>query len=122
MNEEIEIKKVLEPLLNFLSTHGYEGHLITQDKKRTISCPPCGYPPPVPKKNAWIVWILDDKKRICDLEVYDRDPENQDRWDRVLNYVDMHLKSYLDIGNNCSYWESETLESLILKFYIQYLF
>ena len=38
-----------------------------------VRCPPSGHCAGIPKKNAWIVWIVDYANKIVDLEVYERD-------------------------------------------------
>lgn len=89
-----------------------------------LRCPPSACVPKIPKANAWIVWLSDKNSKIIDLEVYEQDPNNDIRREKVFNYVERHLKNipYRDTGCVISDWYEWRLADLLFKFGWQYGF
>lgn len=80
-----------------------------------------GYPLPIPKKNAWIVWVIDKAGRIEDLEVYDVGFENSSKWEATKWRINKKIKNrhYYDLGCCLQDWDKWTLLDLIVKFGFQ---
>ena len=131
MNDEqekfrIDVSKALEELLE----GHYYSHIIDREKmdkvKEEKELPNSNSPPDILRENAWIVWICDEKGHIIDLQVYELDKNDPDRWNKTQEYVNRICKEkrivYMDIGANCSYWENWGLNELVWKLSISYGF
>ena len=88
--------------------------------------PPEGYPIPIPKERAWIVWIVNEKSEIVDLEIYDigfkDDFDPYPKWDKTLYNIRHYLKGrpFRDCGCCQSDWKEWNLADLFFKFGFQY--
>lgn len=75
--------------------------------------------PPYDKKRCWIVWLMNEKEQITDIEIYETFPSNPGK---VGEYLEFKLgkKSYYDCGNCWSDWDKWTLQDLFHKFGFQH--
>lgn len=76
----------------------------------------------IPKKNAWIVFLVNRENRIRDLQVYPRFMDEYD--EKIYLYVETHLKytHYKDIGCVCSDWDEWSLDDVLFKLGFSYGF
>jgi len=84
-----------------------------------------GYPLPIDKEKAWIVWIEDEEGRIEDLEIYDVGFKDSSKWEGTHFRIDQVMKNrksktYFDIGCSFSDWKKWRLIDLFFKFGFQH--
>lgn len=91
-------------------------------------CPLSACEGEIEKEHAWIIWTTQPGKTslILDLEVYRRDINDMNQFNKVYDYVDGNMKrkkiAYLDTGCVCSHWASWDLEEILLLLFLDYEF
>lgn len=129
MQHTIELLNLLKSFISEkfgdeFSVYCYKRDIFSPDPKP--QCPISGDLDGIPKKNAWIVFLTDEKNHIVDLEVYEMDRNNEYRCEKTLNYVVYKLKEkkvpYLDFGNVYADWDQWTLSDILFKLGWQYGF
>lgn len=123
MNQEY-IENLIEKLNHNLSEAtdgGFEAILV----QRTCDLlPNSGDEDGIPKKNAWIVWILNKSGKINDLQVYELDPLLPERWKKTVDRVTdiTKITRMYDCGRVNSDWDEWKLQDVLFKFGFQYQF
>lgn len=86
--------------------------------------PPKNFSDDVAFENAWIVFLTNESLKIIDLQVYEADRSNINKFSHTIKSIDDELKYFLyfDFGNSLSDWKEWTLQDVLFKLSIQYQF
>lgn len=77
----------------------------------------------ISKKDAWIVWTVNEKGLINDFMVYESPHDDELRSQKIHGYVEQKTRGrYFDIGNVLSNWNEFTLTDLLIRFLLNYGF